>query len=108
MLKLLYLTLNMCVFGLRNSAYAVNLTYGRHTNGQHISPEISIEHSSVGLASLAQLHTLYYTLHTEHAYCFSYLFMNNVVITTVIEMVEMVEILNGRLGKRSIYYTWSL
>ena len=27
--------------------------------------------------------------------------MNNVVITTVIEMVEMVEILDGRLGKRS-------
>ena len=29
-------------------------------------------------------------------------FFNNVVITTVIEMVEMVEILDGRLGKRSI------
>ena len=28
--------------------------------------------------------------------------MNNVVITTVIEMVEMVEILDGRLGKRSV------
>ena len=27
--------------------------------------------------------------------------MNNVVITTVIEMVEMVEILDGILGKRS-------
>ena len=37
------------------------------------------------------LHTLYYTLHTEHAYCLSYRFFNNVVITTVIEMVEMVE-----------------
>ena len=48
------------------------------------------------------LHTLYYTLHTEHAYCLSYRFLNNVVITTVIEMVEMVEILDGRLGKRSI------
>ena len=47
------------------------------------------------------LHTLYYTLHTEHAYCLSYRFLNNVVIT-VIEMVEMVEILNGRLGKRSV------
>ena len=47
------------------------------------------------------LHTLYYTLHTEHAYCLSYRFLNNVVITTVIEMVEMVEILDGRLGKRS-------
>ena len=46
------------------------------------------------------LHTLYYTLHTEHAYCLSYRFLNNVVITTVIEMVEMV--LDGRLGKRSV------
>ena len=35
------------------------------------------------------LHTLYYTLHTEHAYCLSYRFLNNVIITTVIEMVEM-------------------
>ena len=41
------------------------------------------------------LHTLYYTLHTEHAYCLSYRFLNNVVITTVIEMVEI-------LGKRSV------
>ena len=48
------------------------------------------------------LHTLYYTLHTEHAYCLSYRFLNNVVITTVIEMVEMVEVLDGRLGKRSV------
>ena len=48
------------------------------------------------------LHTLYYTLHTEHAYCLSYSFLNNVVTTTVVEMVEMVEILDGRLGKRSV------
>ena len=41
-------------------------------------------------------------LHTEHAYCLSYRFLNNVVITTVIEMVEMAEILDGRLGKRSV------
>ena len=45
------------------------------------------------------LHTLYYTLHTEHV---SYRFLNNVVITTVIEMVEMVEILDGRIGKHSV------
>ena len=48
------------------------------------------------------LHTLYYTLHTEHAHCLSYRFLNNVVVTTVIGMVEMVEILDGRLGKRSV------
>ena len=48
------------------------------------------------------LHTLYYMLHIGHAYCLSYRFLNNVVITTIIEMVEMVEILDGRLGKRSV------
>ena len=47
-------TLSMRVFGPRNSAYAINLTY--ETYRQHIiSREISIEHPSVGLASLAQL-----------------------------------------------------
>ena len=46
------------------------------------------------------LHTLYYTLHTEHVYCLSYRFLNDVVITTIIEMVEMVEILDVKLGKR--------
>ena len=29
-------------------------------------------------------------------------FFNNVVLTTVIEMVEIIEILDGRLGKRSV------
>ena len=29
-------------------------------------------------------------------------FLNNVVVTTFIEMVEMVEILGGRLGKRLV------
>ena len=48
------------------------------------------------------LHTLYYTLHTEHVYCLSYRFLNNVVITAVIQMVEMVEILDGRLDQRSV------
>ena len=48
------------------------------------------------------LHTLYYTLHTEHAYSLSYRFLNNIVIITVIEMAEMVEILDGRLGKCSV------
>ena len=38
-------------------------------------------------------------LHSEHACCLSYRFLNKVVITTVIEMVE---ILDGRLGKRSV------
>ena len=31
-----------------------------------------------------------------------YRFLNNVAITTVFEMVEMVEILDGRFGKRSV------
>ena len=38
-------------------------------------------------------HTLYFTLHCACV-------LNNVVKTTVIEMVEMVEILYGRVGKR--------
>ena len=44
--------------GLRNSAYAVNLTYETYRHRYiyiYISREISIEHPSVGLASLAQL-----------------------------------------------------
>ena len=48
------------------------------------------------------LHTLYYMLHTEHAYCFSYRFFNNVVTPAVIEVVEMVAKLDGRLGKCSV------
>ena len=54
------------------------------------------------MTSSVRYQPIYYTLHTEHAYCLSYRFLNNVVITTVIEMVEMVEILDGRLGKRSV------
>ena len=53
------------------------------------------------LRSLRSL-ALNYTLHTEHAYCLSYRYLNNIDLTTVIEMVEMVEILDGRLGQRSV------
>ena len=45
------------------------------------------------------LHTLYYTPHIRHAYFLSYHFLNNIVITTIIEMVEMIEILDGRLDQ---------
>ena len=51
-------TLSMRVFGPRNSAYAVNLTYETYRHiyiYTYISREILIEHPSVGLASLAQL-----------------------------------------------------
>ena len=47
----------MRAFGPRNSAYAF-LDHDRHTDiyiYKYISREISIEHPSVGLASLAQL-----------------------------------------------------
>ena len=68
----------------------------------YIPPPLTVQFSMTrSMRYQPILHTLYYTLHTEHAYCLSYRFLNNVVITTVIEMVEMVEILNGRLGKRS-------
>ena len=40
------------------------------------------------------LHTLYYT---QHCACV----LNNVVLTTITEMVE-IEILDGRVGKRSV------
>ena len=40
-------------------------------------------------------HTLYFTIHCARV-------LNNVFITTIIEMVEMVEILDGRVGKRSV------
>ena len=53
------LTLSMRAFGPRNSAYAF-LDHDRHTDIYiyiYISREISIEHPSVGLASLAQLNT---------------------------------------------------
>ena len=48
------MTLSMHAFGPRNSAYAVNLTYETYRQHIYISREISIEHPSVGLASLAQ------------------------------------------------------
>ena len=66
----------------------------------YIPPPLTV-HFSMTLSVRYQpiLHTLYYTLHTEHAYCLSYRFLNNVVITTVIEMVET---LDGRIGKRSV------
>ena len=51
------LTLSMRAFGPRNSAYAFWTTTDTHTY-RHISREISIEHPSVGLASLAQLEVL--------------------------------------------------
>ena len=69
----------------------------------YIPPPLTV-HFSMARSMRYQpiLHTLYYTLHTGHAYCLSYRLLNNVVITTVIEMVEMVEILDGRLVKRSV------
>ena len=69
-------------------------------NGNHFSsyipPPLTVHFSMTRSVRYQPiLHTLYYTLHTEHAYCLSYRFLNTVVITTVIEMVEMVEILDG-------------
>ena len=64
----------------------------------YIPPPLSV-HFSMTCSVRYQpiLHNLYYTLHTEHAYCLSYRYLNNLDITTVIEMVEMVEILDGDL-----------
>ena len=93
------------MFGPRDSAYAVNLTYEtyRHIYIYYIPPLLTVHFSMTRSVRYQPiLHTLYYTLHTEHAYCLSYRFLNDVVITTIIEMVEMVDILDGRLGKRSV------
>ena len=49
------LTLSMRAFGPRISAYAFWTTTDIHTDIHYISREISIEHPSVGFASLAQL-----------------------------------------------------
>ena len=96
----------MRAFGPRNSAYAF-LDHDRHTDIYisiyYIPPPLTVHFSMTRSVRYQPiLHTLYYTLHTEHAYCLSYRFLNNVVITTLIEMVEMVEIVDGRLGKRSV------
>ena len=76
--------------------YGLTITY-------YIPPPLTVHFSMTRSVRYQPiLHTLYYTLHTEHAYCLSYRFLNNIVITTVIEMVKMVEILDGRLGKLSV------
>ena len=72
----------------------------------YIPPPLTVHFSMKRSVRYQPIHTLYYTLHTEHAYCLSYRFLNNVVITTVIEMVEMVEILDGKLGKHSVERVW--
>ena len=69
----------------------------------YIPPPLTVHFSMTqSVRYLPILHTIYYTQHTEHACCLSYRLLNNVVITTVIETVEMVEILDRRLGKRSV------
>ena len=69
-------------------------------NLYYIPPPLTVHFSMTRIVRYQPiLHNLYYTLHTEHVYCLSYRFFNNVVITTVIEMVEIVEILDGRVGK---------
>ena len=121
------LTLSMRAFGPRISAYAFWTTTDIHTDRHtyrptylaksrlntpvwgslrspnYIPPPLTVHFSMTRSVRYQPiLHTLYYTLHTEHAYCLSYRFLNNVVTTTVVEMVEMVEKLDGRLGKRSV------
>ena len=68
----------------------------------YIPPPLTVHFSMTRSVRYQPIHTFIYTLHTEHAYCLSYRFLNNVVITTVIEMVEIVEIFDGRFGERSV------
>ena len=93
-----------CVIGERNEPLSrVFNDQPRDIYIYYIPPPLTVHFSMTRSVRYQPiLHTLYYTLHMEHAYCLSYRFLNNVVLTTVIEMVEMVEILDGRLGKRSV------
>ena len=59
---------------------------------------LSFSPSGVGTRQHTQLSTSW----GVPSHCLSYRFLNNVVITTIIEMVEMVQILDGRLCKRSV------
>ena len=77
-------------------------TLGWNIEIYYIPPPLTVHFSMTRSVRYQPIfNTLYYTLHTEHAYCLSYRFLNN-VITTVIEMVELVEILDRRLGNRSV------
>ena len=61
-----------------------------HTSPAHctFSYDLSVRYQPI-------FNGLKFTLHHAHV-------LNNVVITTVIEMVVMVEMLDGRVGKRSV------
>ena len=92
----------------KRSLTNVKLRVNRASETNYIPPPLTVHFSMTRSVRYQPiLHTLYYTLHTEHAYCLSYRFLNNVVATTVVEMVEMVEILDGRLGKRSNISSYS-
>ena len=94
-LKCLYLKIIICA---TRTLFSGTVTYINY-----IPPQLSVHFSMTRSVRYQPIfNTLYYTLHTEHAYCLSYRFLNNVVIPTVIEMVELVEILDRRLGKRSV------
>ena len=83
--------------------YCKNMKYRINIYIYYIPPPLTVHFSMTRSVRYQPiLHTLYYTLHTEHAYCLRYRYLNNVDITTVIEMVEMVEILDGRLGQSSV------
>ena len=66
------------------------LIYLLHTSPAHctFSYDLSVRYQPI-------FNGLKFTLHHAHV-------LNNVVITTVIEMVVMVEILDGRVGKHSV------
>ena len=87
----------------RERRYLVMFMETRDIYINYIPPPLTVHFSMTRNVRIQPiLHTLYYTLHTEHAYCLSYRFLNDVVTTTIVEMVEMVEILDGRLGKHSV------
>ena len=87
------LTLSMRVFGhvILRAHFGPRQTH-TYIYIYYIPPPLTVHFSMTRSVRYQPiLHTLYYTLHTEHAYCLSYRFLN-----------EIVEILDGRLGKRSV------
>ena len=71
---------------------SLTLEYEPFTLTVHFSMTCSVRYQPI-------FHTLYFMLHYACV-------LNNVVITTIIEMVEMVEILDGSVGKRSVERVW--
>ena len=96
-------------FGPRRHTYIYHVksrlntpVWGSLRSPNYIPPPLTVHFSMTRSVRYQPILHTFYTLHTDQVYCLSYRFLNNVVITNFIEMVEMVEILDGRLAERSV------